>query len=108
LPFEQQPNPYLDKFIESKHFFIRKVMLVKYSSAFIVMPGGYGTPDEAFEVMTLAQTGKLDRFPIAGIGGDFWQHLRNVARETMSARASSARRNWISCVRPRIPMRRWN
>jgi hypothetical protein len=83
LPFEQMPNPYLDKFIELEHFFIRKVMLVKYSSAFVIMPGGFGTLDEAFEVMTLVQTGKLDRFPVVGMGGDFWQHLRNFARETM-------------------------
>ena len=83
LPFEQKPNPYLDKFIEFEHFFIRKVMLVKYSSAFVVMPGGFGTLDEAFEVMTLVQTGKLDRFPIVGMGGDFWQHLGSFASETM-------------------------
>ncbi len=83
LPLEQEPNPYLDKFIEFEHFFIRKVMLVKYSSAFVVMPGGFGTLDEAFEVMTLVQTGKLERFPIVGMGGDFWQYLRNFGRETM-------------------------
>jgi uncharacterized protein (TIGR00725 family) len=59
LPHEQEPNPYLDKFIEFEHFFVRKVMLVKYSSAFVVMPGGFGTLDEAFEVATLIQTGKL-------------------------------------------------
>ena len=58
-------------------------MLVKYSSAFVVMPGGFGTLDEAFEVITLVQTGKLDRFPIVGMGGDFWEHLRNFSRETM-------------------------
>jgi len=56
LPLEQQPNPYLDRFIEFDHFFIRKVMLVKYSSAFVIMPGGFGTLDEAFEVITLIQT----------------------------------------------------
>lgn len=83
LPQEQKPNRYLDKFIEFEHFFIRKVMLVKYSSAFVVMPGGFGTLDEAFEVATLIQTGKLDRFPIVGVGGDFWTQLRKFARETM-------------------------
>lgn len=83
LPREQEPNPYLDKFIEFEHFFIRKVMLVKYSSAFVVMPGGFGTMDEAFEVATLIQTGKLDHFPIVGLGGDFWTDLRKFARETM-------------------------
>ena len=83
LPREQVPNQYLDKFIEFEHFFVRKVMLVKYSSAFIVMPGGFGTLDEAFEVATLMQTGKLDRFPIVGLGGEFWTQLRKFARETM-------------------------
>jgi uncharacterized protein (TIGR00730 family) len=83
LPREQKPNPYLDKFIDFEHFFIRKVMLVKYSSAFVVMPGGFGTMDEAFEVATLIQTGKLDRFPIVGLGGDFWTELRKFARDTM-------------------------
>jgi uncharacterized protein (TIGR00730 family) len=83
LPREQEPNPYLDKFIEFEHFFVRKVMLVKYSSAFVVMPGGYGTLDEAFEVATLIQTGKLEQFPIIGLGGDFWTQLRKFARETM-------------------------
>ena len=81
MPREQEPNPYLDKFIEFEHFFVRKVMLVKYSSAFVVMPGGFGTLDEAFEVGTLIQTGKLDKFPIVGLGGDFWMVLYgNIAR----------------------------
>ncbi|MBT8095290.1 MAG: TIGR00730 family Rossman fold protein, partial [Gammaproteobacteria bacterium] len=83
LPMEQEPNAYLDKFIQMEHFFVRKVMLVKYSSAFVVMPGGFGTLDEAFEVATLIQTGKLERFPIVGMGLDFWHQLRKFARETM-------------------------
>ncbi|MGH0037563.1 MAG: TIGR00730 family Rossman fold protein [Myxococcota bacterium] len=83
LPMEQQPNPYLDEFIELDHFFVRKVMLVKYSSAFVVMPGGFGTLDEAFEVVTLIQTGKLEHFPIIGMGGDFWGHLREFGRNTL-------------------------
>jgi uncharacterized protein (TIGR00730 family) len=83
LPEEQEPNAYLDRFIQMEHFFIRKVMLVKYSSAFVVMPGGFGTLDEAFEVATLIQTGKLERFPIVGMGLDFWYQLRKFARETM-------------------------
>lgn len=85
LPLEQTPNAYLDKFIELEHFFVRKVMLVKYSCAFVVMPGGFGTLDEAFEVMTLIQTNKLDRFPIVAMGGDFWDHLRVFARDSMLA-----------------------
>jgi uncharacterized protein (TIGR00730 family) len=83
LPHEQKPNPYLDRFIEFEHFFIRKVMLVKYSCAFVVMPGGFGTLDEAFEVITLIQTGKLDRFPIIIMGGDFWEQMRGFVRRTM-------------------------
>ena len=85
LPHEQEPNEYLDKFIKFEHFFVRKVMLVKYSSAFVVMPGGFGTLDEAFEVGTLIQTGKLERFPIVALGGDFWGQLRRFIRETMLA-----------------------
>ena len=84
LPREQQPNAYLDKFIEFEHFFVRKVMLVKYSCAFVVLPGGFGTLDEAFEVMTLVQTKKLERFPVVSMGGgEFWQGLRNFALDTM-------------------------
>jgi len=83
LPTEQEPNPYMDKFVEFEHFFVRKVMLVKYSTAFVLMPGGFGTLDEAFEVITLIQTGKLNTFPVIGMGGDFWDHLTRFARETM-------------------------
>jgi uncharacterized protein (TIGR00730 family) len=85
LPKEQKPNPYLDRFIEFEHFFVRKVMLVKYSTAFVVMPGGFGTLDEAFEVITLMQTDKLRHFPLVGMGGDFWAHLRSFGLGTMVA-----------------------
>ncbi len=85
LPQEQDPNPYLDHFIEFEHFFVRKVMLVKYSCAFVVMPGGFGTLDEAFEVMTLIQTEKLDRFPMVAMGGDFWKALRVFVNDTLLA-----------------------
>ena len=83
LPKEQQPNPYLDRFVEFEHFFVRKVMLVKYSSAFVVMPGGFGTLDEAFEVITLVQTGKLERFPVVAMGGEYWQDLQDFVRNTL-------------------------
>ena len=83
LPHEQKPNSYLDRFIQFEHFFVRKVMLVKFSSAFVVMPGGFGTLDEAFEVATLVQTGKLERFPIVGMGLEFWTQFRKFVRETM-------------------------
>jgi uncharacterized protein (TIGR00730 family) len=83
LPREQKPNPYLDRFVEFEHFFVRKVMLVKYSSAFVVMPGGYGTLDEAFEVMTLIQNRKVEDFPVVAMGGQFWQSLKAFLRGTL-------------------------
>jgi uncharacterized protein (TIGR00730 family) len=75
LPHEQKPNPYLDRFIGFEHFFVRKVMLVKYSSAFVVMPGGFGTLDEAFELATLEQNDKIERFPLIAVGVDFWGEM---------------------------------
>jgi len=72
LPMEQKPNPYVDKFVEFEHFFVRKLMLIKYSYAFIVCPGGFGTLDELFEVLTLIQTGKLQDFPVALVGREYW------------------------------------
>ena len=83
LPREQKPNPYLDRFIQLDHFFVRKVMLVKYSSAFVVMPGGFGTLDEAFELATLMQTHKIEHFPLIAVGSDFWDELISFARDTM-------------------------
>jgi len=65
------------------HFFVRKVMLVKYSRAFVVMPGGLGTLDEAFETLTLIQCRKLERFPIVAMGSDFWGHMRNFVRQSL-------------------------
>jgi uncharacterized protein (TIGR00730 family) len=85
LPEEQEPNPYLDKFVEFEHFFVRKVMLVKYSSAFVVLPGGFGTLDEVFETATLMQTGKIASFPIIAMGQKFWQHLETFVRESLLA-----------------------
>jgi len=85
LPREQKPNPYLDKLIQFDHFFARKVMLVKYSTAFVIMPGGFGTLDEAFEIATLMQTHKLERFPLIAVGGDFWDELVAFVRDTMLA-----------------------
>lgn len=77
LPFEQHENPYIDrdKNLHFDYFFVRKVMFVKYSQAFIVMPGGFGTLDELFEAITLIQTGKIDKFPIILVGSEFWSGL---------------------------------
>jgi len=83
LPREQKPNAYLDRFIQLDHFFVRKVMLVKYSSAFVVMPGGFGTLDEAFEIATLMQTNKIEHFPLIAVGSEFWDDLIDFARDTM-------------------------
>jgi uncharacterized protein (TIGR00730 family) len=75
LPFEQSLNPYVDRSVTMRYFFTRKTVLVKYSYAFIVLPGGAGTLDEMFETMTLIQTGKLKNFPIILMGKDYWQPL---------------------------------
>lgn len=72
LPHEQHPNPYLDTFVEFNYFFVRKVMLVKYSYAFVVLPGGFGTMDELFEAITLMQTKKIESFPVVLMGKDFY------------------------------------
>lgn len=85
LPFEQQPNPYLDKMLEFKYFFVRKLMLVKYSYAFVVMPGGVGTMDELFESLTLIQTGKISNFPIVLMGKDYFEPLVDYLRMMVGA-----------------------
>jgi len=75
LPFEQKPNPYLDHVVNFHYFFVRKVMLVKYSYAFVVLPGGFGTMDEMFEALTLIQTRKIRNFPVVLMGKVYWQRL---------------------------------
>jgi uncharacterized protein (TIGR00730 family) len=75
LPQEQKPNAYLDRWVTFRHFFVRKVMLVKYSYAFIALPGGFGTMDEIFETATLIQTGKINEFPLVLIGEDYWRPM---------------------------------
>jgi uncharacterized protein (TIGR00730 family) len=85
LPMEQRPNPYLDRFVEFEHFFVRKVMLVKYSCAFVVMPGGFGTLDELFETLTLIQCNKIGRFPMVAMGKDFWGPIRQFFAESLIA-----------------------
>ncbi len=80
LPQEQKPNPYLDRWVTFRHFFVRKVMLVKYSYAFIAMPGGFGTLDEIFETATLIQTHKIKDFPLIIVGKEYWQPLIDFMR----------------------------
>lgn len=83
LPFEQKPNPYVDRFIDFRYFFVRKVMLVKYSYAFVIMPGGFGTLDELYEALTLIQTGKIKSFPVVLMGTDFWAPMLTFLRERL-------------------------
>lgn len=85
LPFEQDGNPYIDrdKMINFEYFFTRKVMFVKYSQGFVVMPGGMGTMDELFEAITLIQTGKIGKFPIVLVGSSYWTGLMDWIKEVM-------------------------
>lgn len=83
LPVPQATNRYLDVALEFKHFFVRKVMLVKYSYAFIALPGGYGTFDEIFEAATLVQTRKIKDFPIVLVGREYWKPLLDLLRGTL-------------------------
>ncbi len=85
LPFEQSHNPYIDvdKNLNYNYFFIRKVMFVKYAQAFVTLPGGFGTMDELFEVLTLIQTKKIDRVPVVLMGVEYWSGLVDWIRKTM-------------------------
>ena len=85
LPFEQHDNPYIDsdKSLDFDYFFVRKVMFVKYSQGFVVMPGGFGTLDELFEAITLIQTNKIEKFPIILVGRSFWAGLLDWVKNTL-------------------------
>ena len=85
LPFEQEPNPYIDKMITFRYFFVRKVVFIKYAMAFVIMPGGFGTLDELFEALTLIQTHKIAPFPVFLVGRDYWKGLVDWAEERMLA-----------------------
>ncbi|QNK78588.1 TIGR00730 family Rossman fold protein [Winogradskyella undariae] len=87
LPFEQHDNPYIDsdKSLDFDYFFVRKVMFVKYSQGFVVMPGGFGTLDELFEAITLIQTHKIESFPIILVGTEFWGGLLDWVKTTLVA-----------------------
>ncbi|MBK9511734.1 MAG: TIGR00730 family Rossman fold protein [Cytophagaceae bacterium] len=75
LPHEQKPNPYLDKWVDFKYFFVRKTLLIKYSYAFVICPGGFGTLDEFFEALTLIQTGKISKFPVVIFNDGYHSHI---------------------------------
>jgi uncharacterized protein (TIGR00730 family) len=85
LPFEQRGNDYANRPLFFKFFFVRKTMFVKYSTAFVVFPGGYGTLDELFEALTLIQTGKVSGFPVILFGASYWQGLVDWLRDTVAA-----------------------
>jgi len=85
LPEEQQANRYMHRRVTFRHFFVRKVLLLKYSFAFVIMPGGFGTMDECFETLTLIQTGKIREFPVVMMGTSYWRHLRAMLDEMVRA-----------------------
>ncbi|MBZ5633274.1 MAG: TIGR00730 family Rossman fold protein [Acidobacteriia bacterium] len=93
LPQEQKPNAFLDKWVEFRYFFIRKMMLVKYSYGFVAAPGGFGTLDELFEVATLIQTGKIKNFPVVLLGVEYWSPLLAFLRQTVLANAAISPRD---------------
>ena len=88
LPKEQAPNPYLDRWVTFRHFYVRKVMLVKYSYAFIALPGGFGTLDEITETATLIQTNKIRNFPLVLMGVEFWKPLTDFIHGTLLEEAT--------------------
>jgi uncharacterized protein (TIGR00730 family) len=93
LPTTEPPNPYLDEKLDFHYFFARKVMFVRYASAFVVLPGGFGTLDELFESLTLIQTGKIRHFPVVLIGCDFWGGLVGWLRESLLAAGTISERD---------------
>lgn len=108
LPMEQKPNRYLDRFVEFDHFFVRKVMLMKYSCAFVLMPGGFGTMDEIFEALTLMQTGKIEQFPIVVMGTSFWEHMRGFMQNSLLKEATISKEDlalWDNADSPKEVVR---
>jgi uncharacterized protein (TIGR00730 family) len=93
LPEEQDPNPYQTLSLNFRYFFVRKVMLVKYATAFVLFPGGFGTLDEFFETITLMQTGKIRQFPMLLMGGDYWPGLVGWMDDALTERGLIAARD---------------
>lgn len=100
LPFEQSHNPYIDydKNLSHRYFFVRKVMFVKYAQGFVVLPGGFGTLDEAFEVLTLIQTNKISRVPVILVGSEFWTGLKNWIIEVMLEKENNINRSDLELI----------
>lgn len=90
LPHEQKENPYVQKSVEFRYFFVRKTLLIKYSYAFVCMPGGMGTMDEMFEALTLIQTGKIQNFPVILFGKEYWKNLYELLEDMVKAGTISA------------------
>lgn len=90
LPHEQKENPYVQTSVEFKYFFVRKTLLVKYSYAFVIMPGGWGTMDEMFEALTLIQTGKIQEFPVVLFGKEYWKNLIELTADMIENKTVSA------------------
>jgi len=85
LSMEQKPNPYLDRWVNFRYFFVRKTLLIKYSYGFVIMPGGFGTMDEMFEALTLIQTHKIRNFPLVIMGKAYWQDLHDFVQKMVVA-----------------------
>ena len=103
LPFEQKPNDYLDRWVTTEYFWVRKVLLVKYSYAFVVMPGGFGTLDELTEALTLIQTRKILHFPIVLMGRDYWEPFVAMCRTMIEQGTISAADLDLMLVTDSIP-----
>jgi hypothetical protein len=97
LPKEEDPNPYLDHSVRVHYFFVRKVLLFKYSYAFVALPGGFGTMDELFEALTLVQTTKIENFPIVLMGTSYWRRLLHLIHcmEREGTISANDRRHWL-------------
>jgi len=91
LPMEQEPNPYLDRWVNCHYFFVRKVLLFKYSYAFVALPGGLGTLDELSEALTLIQTGKIRNYPVILVGTEFWKPFVDLLKEMLEEGAIGAK-----------------
>jgi uncharacterized protein (TIGR00730 family) len=90
LPAEQRPNPYLDRSVTCEYFFVRKVLLFKYSYAFVALPGGLGTMDELFEALTLIQTRTIEKFPVVLLGRTYWAPLVQLLQQMVTQRTIDA------------------